>query len=270
MLVAMSSRNQREGPSMQRAAVESFVEHTSIGRVVIPPKVPPGFRLFYTTIDFDGCIDDRIRRVVNDVTLVTCRQVHGATVHYAEPEPGSHDEEPECDALWTDTRHVALAIKVADCLPVSIIDPKNFVIANIHSGWRSAAQNITATTLGAMKFDPAAAFAFLGPSIRVCCFEVGEEVAAQFDPRFVDRTLGAKPHVDIPAMTIEILRDRGFADIVDTELCTKCGNEVSGFRGLAVSEVDTARLRNLATSEPLFHSYRRDKRSGRNLAIVAQ
>jgi len=121
-----------------------------------------------------------------------------------------------------------------------------------------------------MKFDPAAAFAFLGPSIRVCCFEVGEEVAAQFDPRFVDRTLGAKPHVDIPALTIEILRDRGFADIVDTGLCTKCGNEVSGFRGLAVSEVDTARLRNLATSEPLFHSYRRDKRSGRNLAIVAQ
>jgi len=255
---------------MQRADVESFVEHTSIGRVVVPPKVPPGFRLFYTTIDFDGRIDDRIREIVNDATLVTCRQVHGATVHYAEPEPGSRDEEPECDALWTDTRHVALGIKVADCLPVSIIDPKNFVIANIHAGWRGAAQNITATALGAMKFDPSGALAFLGPSIRVCCFEVGEEVAAQFAPRFVDRTLGAKPHVDIPAMTIEILRERGFAEIVDTGLCTRCGNEVARLRGFEVSESLPAQPRNSATSQPLFHSYRRDKRSGRNLAIVAQ
>jgi copper oxidase (laccase) domain-containing protein len=27
---------------------------------------------------------------------------------------------------------------------------------------------------------------------------------------------------------------------------------------------------NSGTQQPLFHSYRRDKRSGRNLAIVAQ
>ena len=37
---------------MQTQAVESSIEHTSIGRVVVPPGVPRGFKVFYTTIDF--------------------------------------------------------------------------------------------------------------------------------------------------------------------------------------------------------------------------
>ena len=53
--------------------------------------------------------------------------------------------------------------------------------------------------------------AWLGPAIRVCCFEVGEEVAEQF-PGFVDRTIGAKPHVDIAAFTRELLQARGITE----------------------------------------------------------
>jgi hypothetical protein len=147
--------------------------------------------------------------------------------------------------LWSDQKNSALVIKTADCLPVSIIDPKNSVIANIHSGWRSTVQNITAATLTAMVFDPAASSAFLGPTIRACCFEVGEEVAAQFDAKVVDRTVGPKPHVDIAAFTTAVLRSHGIQNIVDTGLCTRCDGSI-------------------------FHSYRRDKRTGRNLAIVAQ
>src|SRR5262249_16862502 len=138
MLVSMSSRTQTEGAPKQTQTVESSVEHTSIGRIIVPPNVPRGFRLFYTTIDFDGRIDQRIRDFVAPATLSSCHQVHGAKVCTA---PVS---ESECDALWSDQRNTALAIRVADCLPVSIIDPKNSVIANIHSGWRGAVQNITA------------------------------------------------------------------------------------------------------------------------------
>ena len=236
----MSSRTRTEkAPSMQPQAVESSIEHTSIGRVVIPPGVPRGFRLFYTTIDFDGRIDERIRDFVRPATLSSCHQVHGAKVCRAPVN------ESECDALWSDEKNSALVIKTADCLPVSIIDPKNSVIANIHSGWRSTVQNITAATLNAMRFDAAASSAFLGPTIRVCCFEVGEEVAEQFDAQFVDRRLGPKPHVDVTAYTIAVLRKHGIQDIIDTGLCTRCDGS-------------------------LFHSYRRDKRTGRNLAIVAQ
>jgi YfiH family protein len=166
----------------------------------------------------------------------------------APPRPAGLKPGLPCDALFTDQRHIALGIKVADCLPVALCDPLHRVIANIHSGWRGAAQNITAETLDTLAretaFDPSVAYAYLGPSIRVCCFEVGEEVAAQFDARWIDRGRGPKPHVDLARMTESILRERGVAHVIDTGFCTRCN--------------------------PLFHSYRRDKKSGRNLAIAAQ
>jgi len=217
----------------------------AIGRVVVPAGVPDGFRVFYTTIDFEGTVDERIRDFVRPATPASCHQVHGIAVRQVESGGEPPRSEVVCDALWSDRKNVALVIKVADCLPVSLIDPSRHAIANIHSGWRGAVQNIVAATLDAAPLDPATSFAFLGPSIRVCCFEVGEEVASQFDPRFVDRTRGSKPHVDIPAFTLDVLRRRGVSEerMIDPELCTRCEGSV-------------------------FHSYRRDKRSGRNLAIV--
>ena len=217
-----------------------------LGRIVVPEGVPAGFRLFYTTIDFDGRIDDRIREFVAPAKLFSCHQVHGCVAAAFRPSGGlkpAATHEPECDALWSDRPQTALAIKVSDCLPVSIIDAEHTVIANIHSGWRGAVQQITTKTLDAAPLHPAHSIAFLGPTIRVCCFEVGEEVAVQFPESFVNRTLGPKPHVDVPAFTAAILREHGLGQIIDSELCTRCPDSI-------------------------FHSYRRDKQTGRNLAIV--
>ena len=222
---------------------------------MIPAPLPDGFALFYTTADYDGAIGAPLMDVLRErfgieAELVTCTQVHGKTIGRAEVRPTLGIwQAPECDALYATDRHLALGIKVADCLPVSLCDPAHRVIANIHSGWRGAVQNIIGVTLDNLAretaFDPHEAYAYLGPSIRVCCFEVGEEVAAQFDGQWIDRARGAKPHVDLARMTEDVLRGRGVRNIIDTKMCTKCG-------------------------EPLFHSYRRDRKSGRNLAIAAQ
>ena len=212
--------------------------------IVIPPNVPHGFTLFYTTRELRGAASELAGLI--SAPLAMCNQVHGATVARWD----ERDKQASCDALYSASPHTALGIKVADCLPVTIIDPAHSVIANIHSGWRGAAQNITSQTIDTLEretaFDAAQSQAWLGPSIRVCCFEVGEEVASQFDERFVDRS-HAKPHVDIPAFTNDILRKRGFAAdaITDTQLCTRCEGSI-------------------------FHSYRRGANGGRNLAIVAQ
>lgn len=223
--------------------------------------MPPGFALFYTTADIDGRLRDGVEETLMaivrerfgvEATLATCNQVHGAHVVCADPRQTTGDE-PTCDALWTDRKGTALGIKVADCLPVTLIDSRNGVIANIHSGWRGAVQNITAATLDAAPLDPGSTIAFLGPTIRACCFEVGEEVAAQFDARFVDRGRGPKPHVDIAKFTEDVLRKRGVSRVVDTELCTRCDRHLMS-----------------AAQRPGFHSYRRDKQGGRNLAIVAR
>src|SRR5438105_5032814 len=109
----------RRGERAVSVLANASVEHTAIGRIVVPPSVPAHFRLFYTTIDFDGRIDDRIRRFVAPATVYSCQQVHGGSV--CRTESGGkppHSKEPECDALWSEEPHRALVIKVADCLPV--------------------------------------------------------------------------------------------------------------------------------------------------------
>lgn len=227
-----------------------------LGHIVVPPSVPPGFAVFCTTRDYPGkIVASEITSFIRErfgleTSLTTCLQVHSAVVVRAQRE-SDWRECDSCDALWSDESHVSLGIKVADCLPVAFIDAPHGVIANVHSGWRGAVQGITAQTLNAIEratpFDATSALAYLGPSIRVCCFEVGEEVASQFEERFVDRSF-AKPHVDLVAFTREVLKSRGFTEdrISDSELCTRC-------------------------PESIFHSYRRDGAGrGRNLVFVAR
>lgn len=231
------------------------IETSSIGRIAIPPDLPRGTALFCTSSDFRGMhpFADDITRVVRErfdlaASLTTCSQIHSATVSRAA-RGEAWRECDACDALWSAETQVALGIKVADCLPVTMIDPVHSVIANVHSGWRGTVQRITTATLDAIEretsFDPASAYAYLGPSIRLCCFEVGEEVAMQFEPQYVDRS-HAKPHVDLVTLTSDVLRARGITRISDSGLCTRCEGSI-------------------------FHSFRRDgKGGGRNLQIVAQ
>lgn len=222
------------------------VEDSPFGRIVVASNAA----LFYTTRDFDGRLNEgvagRIRSFIRerfgiDASLNTCVQVHGVAVGTAVTETRWRECD-SCDALWSAQRGVALGIKVADCLPVSMLDQGNHIAANIHSGWRGAAQDIVGKTLDVIGAPNAEAW--LGPSIRVCCFEVGEEVAERFDPRFVDRSY-AKPHVDLVAYTADVLRKRGIDRIYDSQLCTRCEGSI-------------------------FHSFRRDGSGGRNLALIAQ
>jgi YfiH family protein len=234
------------------------IENTGIGRIVVPPSLPDGFALFYTTIDFDGRLDHdaaaRLMQIVRDrfgidATLSTCVQVHGRSIVLAKPD-ARWRECDSCDALWSNEPGTAIGIKVADCLPITIADMDRGVIANIHSGWRGAVQKIAAEAINAIGPVTANAQAWLGPSIRVCCFEVGEEVVDQFRASyaevdsFVERG-GVKPHVDLPGLTAALLVERGFAasHIHDSGLCTRCEGSI-------------------------FHSYRR-RQGGRNLAITA-
>ena len=235
------------------------IEQSPIGRIAVPPHLPPGIALFSTTGDYFGRITPELSRDLTglardrfgvEATLTTCTQVHGKSVVRANASK-TWRECDSCDALWSDEKSTALGIKVADCLPVTMVDPTHSVIANVHSGWRGAVQQITAETIDTLTrstpFDTASAFAYLGPSIRACCFEVGEEVAEQFDPKYADRS-HAKPHVDLIAFTTDILKGRGFAEerISDSGLCTRCDGSI-------------------------FHSFRRaGKGGGRNLVVVAQ
>jgi YfiH family protein len=240
---------------------------TEIGRILAAPDVPPGFGLVYSTLDFAGRLAgedlDALtafidRRWGAGIGLVTCTQVHGTDVVFAQNPASSWRDVGTCDAIWSDRPRVAIGIKVADCLPVTIIDSEHGVMANVHSGWRGASSGIVTRTLEAMQrlstFSAAAARVWLGPSIRACCFEVGADVVDAFRSRYGDVTDclvpggGARPHFDLVRHTTRILKEAGIprSRVIDSGVCTRCEGSI-------------------------FHSWRRDRAAaGRVLAIAVQ
>lgn len=241
------------------------IEWSSFGRILVPPAVPAGSTLFYTGSDFPGRLNgDVAQRLRDEVasrlgiapSVSTGEQVHGPQTRRIVVREEPWRELGSCDSLWSAESPVCLVIKMADCLPVTLLDPENGILANIHAGWRGTAAGVVPGTIDeilAAGFSPKASRAWLGPAIRQCCFEVGDEVVdalrsryADVD-RFVDRRR-ARPHVDLAALTGDVLQRIGIDPeaIYDCGLCTRCGDS-------------------------MFHSYRRGGAgAGRNLAIAAR
>lgn len=94
------------------------------------------------------------------------------------------------DALVTNQPGLLLAVQVADCLPIVLVDPQRRVVAVVHTGWRGTLKRITEKTVGRMQQEfgcqPKKILAVIGPGIRRCCYEVGREVADAFVGQFSD------------------------------------------------------------------------------------
>ncbi|MFQ5695325.1 MAG: peptidoglycan editing factor PgeF [Terriglobia bacterium] len=92
------------------------------------------------------------------------------------------------DALVTDQPGLLLAVQVADCLPILLIDPVQHVVAAVHAGWRGTLKRIAEKTVGRMRAEwgskPRELLAVMGPGIHACCYRVGPEVAEVFSGRF--------------------------------------------------------------------------------------
>ena len=92
------------------------------------------------------------------------------------------------DALITDSPGLLLAVQVADCLPILLVEPEQRVVAAIHAGWRGSAQRIVEKTVGRMQLefgcDPRRVRAAIGPGIHACCYEIGREVEEAFSGQF--------------------------------------------------------------------------------------
>lgn len=117
--------------------------------------------------------------------LVTLRQVHSDIIHFVDSIPG---EPLSGDGLITATPDLLLGIQTADCLPVILVDAKNRAIGIFHAGWRGTVQRIVEKGVGAMHRHfgtrPRDLKAAIGPGIKGCCYEVGEEVRTKFESQF--------------------------------------------------------------------------------------
>jgi polyphenol oxidase len=212
----------------------------------------PGGNLNLSHVSWDSAprVDENRRRFmtalgVETATLATLSQIHSDRLHIIEEKAGQWNQRPQADALATRLQSVALAVQIADCFPILLVDPKAGAIAGVHAGWRGTLARIVSKTVQTMKLeldcDPARLMVAIGPGIRRCCFEVGPEVVEAFEREFPGARL-AEPHPANPGRSLLDLRqavDLQFAEagiphsqVFDLGLCTRCRvDEFFSYRG---------------------------------------
>lgn len=117
--------------------------------------------------------------------LVTLRQIHTDVIHLVSE---AQDAPLAGDGLITRMPGILLAVMMADCLPVILVDPKQHAVGVFHAGWRGTLARIVEKGIGEMRkhFGTRAADikAAIGPGIRGCCYQVGQELKDKFDSQF--------------------------------------------------------------------------------------
>lgn len=156
-------------------------------------------------------------------SIATLKQVHSDIV--VRMDGRTPRERPAADALATDRFGQLLGVRTADCVPVLMIDPSRVAVAAVHAGWRGVAARIASRAVNRMSqwygSRPHEIECAIGPAISRCCFEVGEDVAEEFEDAFVDRS-GAKPHVDLIAAVRSELAHAGVDRVFAVGECTVC------------------------------------------------
>lgn len=181
--------------------------------------------------------------------LTDLKQIHSPHVVCADNGTGRLGEG---DALISATPGRMIAVRTADCLPLFLVDANRRAVAAVHAGWRGTIADIAGKTVERMRQEygsrPEDLYAVTGPHISACCFEVGLEVAVEFQPLFPERTdLDRRTRVDLAEANRRQLLAAGLpaGQILISQLCTVC---------------DPAQ----------FHSFRRDReRAGRLVNVIS-
>ena len=169
--------------------------------------------------------------------IVFMNQVHGETVVLVE---NSHSI-PTCDALITTDNHLALAVMVADCIPLLL--KSDVAVAAVHVGRKGLMNGIARKTIDAMRdLGAEVIYSYIGPNICGNCYEVSEdifnEVVAKFPSADSSKRSG-KFTLDLVAGLKTELKD---TSLIDHSSCV--------------------------FEDPKAFSYRRDGITGRQVGVI--
>lgn len=236
---------------------------------------PPYDSLDFAILRDAGRLRENQRRLAAAVgfdpaRLFQTRQVHGRVLAVAGGDPAQVIEQ-EADALIAEPGSGdAVAVRVADCVPVLIADPLTGRVAAVHAGWRGVVADVVGTAVrhlgrtrsngqesSSSSREAGGFIAAIGPCIGPCCFEVGadvgETIARSTTSSVISRRDEARGKVFVDlrsAVRIQLralgLSDNSIEDVPDRTRagCTRC---------------DVQR----------FYSYRRDgDASGRLVGVI--
>lgn len=169
-----------------------------------------------------------LRAATGAHTVVHARQVHGADLwaHRDVGPPGLAVMEG-VDGHVTSRGGLVLTVGVADCVPVSLVDPRRRAVALVHAGWRGTAAGIVENAVMLLTREygsvPRELWLHCGPAICGECYEVGPEVHAGVRPRCAPPEGAA--NIDLRAATAEraAALDIAAEHVSLSAHCTRCG-----------------------------------------------
>ena len=186
---------------------------TRLGGVSEPP---------YDSLNVSRKVGDAERAVDENLSLIReamagrpaawVRQVAGDNVVRVS-EPGFAGA---ADALVTAEPDLCLCVAVADCVPVALVGEME--VGMVHSGWRGTLAGVSGKA--ARTFRGPRVRAYIGPSIRRCCYEVSEDLAAKFATEFGDEVVSGRNLSLQDAIRIDL--ERAGVEIEDLGLCSGC------------------------------------------------
>ena len=177
-----------------------------------------------------------VRAAMNGRPAAWVRQVAGDTVLRVS-EAGLAGE---ADALITAEKDLCLSVAIADCVPVALVGERE--IAMVHSGWRGTLAGVSGKA--ARELQDSTLRAYIGPSIRRCCYEVSQDLAHEFAAQFGEDVVSGR-YLSLQDAIRADLEEAG-VEVHDLGLCSGCRPD-------------------------LFYSHRMQKPlTGRNLASIVR
>jgi purine-nucleoside/S-methyl-5'-thioadenosine phosphorylase / adenosine deaminase len=156
--------------------------------------------------------------------LAMNRQVHSATVNRAI----AGERGREGDGLWTDEPGTPMLKLTADCLPIALARRTGRpALALLHAGRMGLLAGVVDTGVAALGGDDLAAA--IGPGIGPCCYEIGDDIAADYSARFGDDILRGR-NLDLWTAAERLLRDAGVESVERVDVCTACSADFFSHR----------------------------------------
>jgi YfiH family protein len=148
---------------------------------------------------------ERLRSLAASVgaaDVAMAKQVHGRAVIVVRDGRPAPEVQPEGDVLVSSSAEAAIAVRVADCVPLLMADRARGVVAAVHAGWRGTAARAAVAAVESLAEEfgtrPADLVAAIGPCIGACCYDVGTTLvdafaAAGHERYLIDRWFQSPP-----------------------------------------------------------------------------
>lgn len=200
-------------------------------------------------------VEENLRRLLSAAglggrRLVRVTQVHGVETLVAESI--ADGPRREADALVASDPGLAVAIRMADCVPILLACPRTGQVGAVHAGWRGLVAGTLESAVAMLESRGArrdGLLAAVGPCIGVDAYEVGPEVAATCHAAGLGEAVSRawpREHLD----------------------CFRAATLRLAAAGIGADRVDGGPLCTFGNPDEFF-SYRRDgARSGRMAAVI--